>query len=488
MVLQLQSQCSGLRVLHCLIIGSYRQLSSLGLEILDVFEQQASFGGAWNYFRDPQESIDIPQTDPFQPVERPQWLPSSPSASVINDQGRLDPRFISPMYDHLETNIPHVLMKHPDAASLENHQLFPTRQVVVEYLAEYANPIRDLVRFQCQVVNVSRERDTLGTWVVQYQDLRSGKTSEISYDAVLVASGHYTVPMIPQIKGITRWNEDYKGAISHSKLYRRPDPYTGKKVIIVGNSASGVDIASQIASVCKHPILNATRSDSPLSYTADYKKNVPQIEEFLPGSDGTRAVRFANGHTEENVDAVLFCTGYYYSFPFLPSVSPNLISTGDRVQHLYKHIFYIPDPTLAFIGLPSKIIPFRTFESQAAAIAGVWSHALELPTQADMVRWEEDLVAERGDGRSFHVLPFPKDFQYHNDLVDWVLSANVGMSIRSPRKWDEKETWLRERFPAIKKAFADKGEERHKVKTVEELGFDYQEWLQIDGDQEIVNV
>ena len=482
MVLLLQSQWSQSCDLRCLTSRSCRQLCRLDLEKLDVFEQQASFGGAWNYFSDPRDDIDVPQTNPFQPLEKPIWLPISPPASGAKKTGGVNPSFISPMYDHLETNIPHILMKHPDAASLEDHQLFPTRQVVAEYLAEYANPIRDLVRFQSQVVDVSRERDSIGKWVLQYQDLRSGKTRENTYDAVLVASGHFTVPIIPEIKGITRWNENNKGAISHSKQYRRPDPYTGKKVIIVGNSASGVDIASQVASVCKHPILNATRSDSPLSYTAEYKKNVSEIEEFLPPSEGVRAVRFVDGHVEDNVDAVLFCTGYYYSFPFLSSVSPHLISTGDRVRNLYKHIFYIPDPTLAFIGLPSKIIPFRTFESQAAVIAGVWSHALELPTQADMIKWEEDIVGERGNGRSFHTLPFPKDFQYHNDLIDWALSARKKTSIHLPNKWDARETWLRERFPAIKKAFVDRGEERHNVKTVEELGFDYDQWLQSHGE------
>lgn len=44
---------------------------------------------------------------------------------------------------------------------------------------------------------------------------------------------------------------------------------------------------------------------------------------------------------------------------------------------------------------------------------------------------------------------------------------------KTPPKWSEKETWTRERFPEIKKAFADRGEARHSVRRVEELGFDY---------------
>ena len=463
----------------------YRVFSRLSLEKLDVFEQQASFGGVWNYTNDPDGTIDVPQTNPFQPLDKPAWLPvPSPNPRTKgNDRRETNAAFVSPMYRDLETNIPHVLMKHSDADSLETHQLFPTRQTVIGYLSKYAKSIRNLVLFQTQVCDIRRTQDILGAWLVRYRDLQSQRTYEAVYDAVLVASGHYTVPTIPDIKGIAHWHEINQGVISHSKYYRRPDSYTNKKVIVVGNSASGVDIASQIASVSKHPLLNATRSNSPLSYTADYKTNVPEIEEFLPPSQGTRAVRFTNGRIEDRIDAVLFCTGYYYSFPFLSSICPKLISTGDRVQYLYKHMFYIPDPTLAFIGLPSKVIPFRTFEIQAAIIGCIWLHHLELPTQGTMTEWEEALIAERGVGKSFHVLPFPQDIQYHNDLVEWALSAKERVCIEIPPKWSAKETWLRERFPAIKKAFADRGEDRCRVRTVEDLGFDYENRLQDQIDE-----
>ncbi len=45
-----------------------------------------------------------------------------------------------------------------------------------------------------------------------------------------------------------------------------------------------------------------------------------------------------------------------------------------------------------------------------------------------------------------------------------------------PPFWGEKEYWTRERFPAIKAAFQAFGEERHEKRTLEDVGFDFEEW------------
>jgi len=444
-------------------------------ETIDVFEQQACFGGCWNYSDYAHGSIDIPQMDPNQPLDEPIWRPTE----CKNDfNGTKQATFDSPMYERLETNIPHVIMKHSDAPCLEDDQLFPSRERVIEYLRRYAEDVRYLVHFQTQVVDIRKiSQDDHDVWLVKAKDLQSNTVSGRAYDAVVVANGHYAVPKLPNIKGIREWNQANPGVIAHSKFYRRPDSYANKKVIIVGNSASGVDIASQIAPVAKHPILISIRSKSPLAYEAEYREDVAQITEFLPSSQGTRAVRFADGRVESGVDAILFATGYFYSLPFLSSLKPKLISSGERVQHLYKHLFYIHDTSLAFVGLPSKIIPFRTFEGQAAVIARVWSDKLELPPVQEMKKWEESVIADWGAGKAFHVLNFPEDFDYHNEMVDWSKQARDPGGGKIPPRWNERETWTRKRFSAIKKAFADKGEARRHVRTVEELGFNYDAWL-----------
>ena len=446
---------------------------------VDIFEQQASLGGCWNYSNDPCGVIEVPQTNAHQPLEKPIWRSNDQRSHSGEVDGADHATFNSPMYESLETNIPHCLMRFSDAGSLEDNQLFPTRESVTRYLEYYGEEVKHLVHFQTQVTNVQRGgRQGQHYWSVKTQNLLyPDRISSEEYDAVIVANGHYTIPRLPDINGIRHWHKINPGIISHSKFYRRPAPFANKKVVVIGNSASAIDIASQIAKVSRQPLLNSTRSD-PVLACETFCKTVPEIIEFLPPDEGDRAVRYADGRIESNIDAVLFCTGYYYSFPFLSSLSPEIISSGDRVQHLYKQIFYIPDPTLVFVGLPYKTIPFRTVEGQSAAISRVWSRRLNLPSEAEMRRWEEKRIAECGAGRTFHALPDLNDFKYYNDLISWASSACQEIDGKLPPKWTKKDAWLRKRFPAIKKAFADKGAARQKVGTVEELGFHYKDRLE----------
>jgi len=57
--------------------------------------------------------------------------------------------------------------------------------------------------------------------------------------------------------------------------------------------------------------------------------------------------------------------GYSYRFPFLKPAS--LVRTDDnRVAPLYKHVFAVTAPTLAFVGLAWKSLRNVQFELQAS--------------------------------------------------------------------------------------------------------------------------
>jgi len=65
-------------------------------------------------------------------------------------------------------------------------------------------------------------------WSVTTSDLPSLEENIREYDAVIVASGHYTVPFIPDITGIREWDKQNPGCISHSKFFRRPEDFKDK--------------------------------------------------------------------------------------------------------------------------------------------------------------------------------------------------------------------------------------------------------------------
>jgi cation diffusion facilitator CzcD-associated flavoprotein CzcO len=390
--------------------------------------------------------------------------------------------FESPLYDYLETNIPKQLMAYSDQPFDNDLPLFPSHDAVLDYLELYADEISHLVHFQTQVVKVTLAGTcTSDLWEVTTRKLSTGQTLTSTYDAVVVANGHYTIPYVPDIIGLHSWNEENPGIIIHSKAYRRPEDFMDKKVIVVGNSASGTDIAAQIARYCKQPLLLCSRTSNELfpRDSGSQVEDVPEIIEFLSSEMGERAVIFRDGRVESAIDAVIFATGYFYHFPFLDLASP-VITDGFRAHDVYQHVFHIEHPSLAFPVLNLKIIPFPLAENQAAVIARVWAGRLSLPEKKEMRAWEGRRLAERGAGKAFHVLKFPEDAEVLNRFFEWARAARrvKGMENDGLGKlgvhWDVKSVWMRARLPAIKKAFAERQDERFVIRRAEELGFDYE--------------
>jgi hypothetical protein len=280
-----------------------------------------------------------------------------------------------------------------------------------------------------------------------------------------------------------------------------------QKVLIIGNSASGTDLAAQIAPHCTPPLLISSRSPPTQFLPSTSTTETASLPEIAHFNTEERSIAFKNSHVEHDIDAIIFCTGYLYSFPFLTSLDPPLINlhgpnAGTRVQNLYQHIFYRPHPTLSFIALPQRIIPFPLSEAQASVIARYLSGRLSLPSDQKMKAWEDErLGRKRRDGvgsdgeRKFHLLGYPEDAEYINFLHDWALQAsplrahdssssgsNPGTEYKHvvekmPPFWGEEEHWMRERTPLIKKAARELGARRRaEVKTLEELGFDFGAW------------
>jgi cation diffusion facilitator CzcD-associated flavoprotein CzcO len=463
---------------HCANISNRYLLEEKYFEQIDVFEQRSSVGGAWNYSPSSTKvglTATVPHVNPHEPVEKPSWTrqPGGNSEAV----------FVSPLYDRLETNIPKELMRFADKPFPAEAQLFPKHKSVKQYLEEYAEEVKTLIQFETQVVNVKLRDPELSTWDLTTANLHTSVETTRTYDAVVVASGHFTVPYLPDIQGIETWDKTYPGIISHSKFYDTPETFRDKKVVVVGNSASGLDIGAQINQVSKGNILVSQRSESYLAASAPGDKIIcPEIVEFLSPGTHNRAIRFADGRVEDEIDAVVFCTGYFYSYPFLSSLNPAVVTHGWRTRNVYQQLFYIDHPTLVFPVLSQRVIPFPIAENQAAVFARVWSARLKLPSKDDMHTAEEVEVKTKGDGKAFHLMPFPMDADYLNFLYNWAAKAEQRPALDHDGQgkigtyWGERERWMRAHFPDIRRAFVQKGAQRSEIRTLVEVGFDFDQW------------
>jgi hypothetical protein len=92
--------------------------------------------------------------------------------------------------------------------------------------------------------------------------------------------------------------------------------------------------------------------------------------------EGTR-VHFSDGSAEE-VDAIIYATGYQVSFPFF---DPSLVAAKNNDLPLFLRIFPFDRQDLCFIGLAQPIgavMPLA--EAQAKLVAEMLSGSYELPS------------------------------------------------------------------------------------------------------------
>lgn len=113
-----------------------------------------------------------------------------------------------------------------------------------------------------------------------------------------------------------------------------------------------------------------------------------------------RTVHLIDGSSIEDVDHIIFGTGYSWTLPFLPSVPTR----HNRVPDLYQHVVWRHDPTLLFLGAVGAGLTFKIFEWQAVYAARLLAGRGTLPSTDEMQRWEEDRVKRLGDGPKFTLI------------------------------------------------------------------------------------
>jgi ACS family pantothenate transporter-like MFS transporter len=127
---------------------------------------------------------------------------------------------------------------------------------------------------------------------------------------------------------------------------------------------------------------------------------------------------------------VILCTGYHLTLPFLPQFHNDstpvaqaseevLVTDGTQFHNLHKDVFYIPDPTLAFVGVPFFTATFTLFEFQAMVVAKVLTGFADLPSESAMREEYNRRIATKGYGKAFHSLR-DKEEEYVNELLGWV--------------------------------------------------------------------
>ena len=337
-------------------------------------------------------------------------------------------------------------------------------QDVLRYFEAYADRfgLRAPFRFNTAVEQVAPAGR--GAWDVT---LSTGETER--YGAVLVCNGHHWSPRLPDFPG------HFGGEALHAHHYTVPEPFSGKRVLIVGIGNSACDIAIDLCRIAERVVVS-TRSSAhvvpkyilgrpadhwttlaserlPLRirealYRAMLKVTLGDQERFgLPKPDygilqahptlnqefvayvghgrvkmrpnvsmlAGETVRFDDG-TEEPFDTIIYATGYDIRFPFL---APEILSAeGNRIG-LFQRVVVPEQPGLYVIGLVQPlgaIMPLA--EVQGRYVAGLLAGTMALPDGRAMRRAiERDAaqVARRYAARPRHTIQV--DFHVYRAAV-----------------------------------------------------------------------
>ena len=349
-----------------------------------------------------------------------------------NDNG------MSSAYRSLHINTSRGLMAYATYPMPDAYPDYPNHFQIARYFDDYVDHfgLREKIRFRTEVRAVA---PVDGEWEVEIEG-GEGNRETHRYRAVLVANGHHWDPRWPEpaFPGC----EEFDGEQMHVHHYREADVLVGKRVLVLGIGNSATDVAVESSRIAERTFLamrrgayvmpkylNGKPTDEAasklltlmplpvqrfvlgrmLGMTAgdmtayglpkpDHKlleahptvsaellsrlghgdvAVKPNIERFAGG----RTVRFADG-SEEEVDLVVYCTGYKVTFPFLDE---EVVSANDNRLPLYRRVVSVERPGLYFIGLIQPlgaIMPLA--EAQAEWVADLLGGRGTLPAPQEM--------------------------------------------------------------------------------------------------------
>ncbi|KUJ13257.1 putative dimethylaniline monooxygenase [Mollisia scopiformis] len=113
-----------------------------------------------------------------------------------------------------------------------------------EYMESYAvhfDMLKDIV-FNAQVKQVSRNKDD-SKWQIDL--VVDGEPRVEEFDKVAFCHGYQTKPRVPEYDGV----EKFEGTIMHTQQFRMSDDFKGKKIVVVGISATASDVIAALLPV-----------------------------------------------------------------------------------------------------------------------------------------------------------------------------------------------------------------------------------------------
>ncbi|KAL4485423.1 hypothetical protein ABPG72_008291 [Tetrahymena utriculariae] len=344
----------------------------------------------------------------------------------------------SSLYENLQANIPKYLMTFKGFPSKAEYQEFMKAEEFQQYLQDYCayHNLKQYMLFKKfvssvkLVKNLNADEKEKAAFTLDKKFLIEIKDAEnymesiryLQADNVIVATGHYSVPNYPKISDL----QLFKGIQLHSHYFRQKHikKFTGKHIVIYGTSMSAQDLLYIILQQTdaslqpkKVSVIGNQMAIDRLRQSEAYKDEINcsklgLLPTYIQKVLNEKSLILESGEKVEDVDVILYATGYQYSFPFLENQIDNLIEFVPENERknscgpLYKRIFSVKEPNLIFLGLTYNTISIQQiFERQAIIAQRFIDKLITLPCQEDMLKdYQEDFKQSQSkfvDGRDY---------------------------------------------------------------------------------------
>lgn len=322
------------------------------------------------------------------------------------------------LYKSLRTNLPkEIMVFESEYIPYEADKSFIGYDKVRTYLESNAKAwqVDKNIHLNCEVIKLEpiNKQSDQPVWQLAY--IKDYQRFEEKFDFIIVCNGHYNIPKIPLDTGGL---DSIKNYITHSKNYRSPINHS-KRVLCVGYSSSGMDIAQELLNSGREVYVSLRELDNNKEqYNLQNPKKgikfISCIEKFKKTKEGCLVTTVNQNNIE--IDEVIFCTGYKYDFPFL---SQDIVSTKDNVvEPLYNQLLHEKYLNLAFVGLPWKTLPFVLSEYQAIFLGSLW--------QQNKISMHK-VIANMRDSKTHRSNLDNHSFKYYHMLDDKQLEYNLNL-------------------------------------------------------------
>lgn len=250
----------------------------------------------------------------------------------------------------------------------EQSAKFVHHSEVLAYIKSYAEyfGVNKHVKLNSKIASVEYTQEK--TWMLDIENTETKSKKSKEFDKLIVANGHYSKPNYGFGEELLK---TFSGKLLHSHHYRSEESLLDlQHVTVVGLGPSGIDIAVELYNAGKNVTCLVRKSGG----SWKYKKLPFDVVEGIDSIDGN-ILKTSDGD-EIRCDALILATGYDYDFKFLQRIEGLDMKYSEQyVRNLWQHCLPINNEffnKLAFVAVPSKIVPFPIMDHQMRLVLESW--------------------------------------------------------------------------------------------------------------------